>query len=74
MAFRELFLVLKKIFLFLFFSALSLRPFGVAGQASRHCVIFFSFWDFNFHFFPKSLCSNAFIEHGRKLLVSYQPE
>jgi len=38
---------------------------------SRLCVNIFSFWDFNFHFLPKSLCSNAFIEYGRKLLVSY---
>ena len=28
----------------------------------------FVFWDLNFHFLPKSLCSNAFIEYGRKLL------
>jgi len=26
----------------------------------------FAFWDLNFHFLPKSLCSNAFIEYGRK--------
>ncbi len=40
----------------------------------------FAFWDLNFHFMPKSLCSNVspietfgdkFIEYDRKLLVSY---
>ncbi len=63
MAFRELFLVLKKIFLF-YSSLRYLCAFAPLRDI-------FSFWDFNFHFLPKSLCSNAFIEYGRKLLVSY---
>jgi len=60
MAFRELLLVLKKIFLFLFFSALSLRPFGVAQDRLRAWFDIFSFWDFEFQVLPKSLCSNFF--------------